>query len=240
MRPAKARLGIHPYGLYSPLEVAMTRLLLLALMFTATLTTALAQSSVQPPSRLGLGGGQPAIGTPAQPAFGTPGSAPSLAPQGGQVIAQGMGGALTTDAIAAYFEALEFVHSQLGQPMQFDAAVRQQFTQTLAANFASLPPDTQQTLAQARPLWTQYAQSWAMLPMTEKQDFAYFVLAIAYGEQTAAQALGVQQGGGGGGDGGTYGGDVYIDPNYPGSDCWASAGCSYDSGSGTYNYETYE
>ena len=218
----------------------MVRLILLVLIITVVVTKVQAQSSVQPPSRLGLGGGQPALGTPAQPAIGTPGSAPGMAPQGGQVIAQGMGGALTTDAVAAYFEALEFVHGQLGQPMQFDAEVRQQFTQTLVANFAALPPDTQQTLAQARQLWTQYAQSWAMLPMTEKQDFAYFVLAVAYGEQTAAQALGVQQGGGSSSGGGSYGGDVYIDPNYPGSDCWASAGCSYDSGSGSYNYETYE
>jgi len=211
------------------------------LLAAALVTAAHAQSTVTPPSRLGLGGGQPAFGTPAQPAFGTPGAAPGMAAQGGQVIAQGPGGALTTDAVAAYFEALEFVHGQLGQPAQFDAATRQQFTQALASNFAALPPDTQQTLAQARPLWTQYAQSWAALPMPEKQEFAYFVLAIAYGEQTAAQALGVQPGGGGGSSsgGGSYGG-VDINQGYPGSDCWASAGCSYDSGTGSYSYETYE
>ena len=219
----------------------MPRPHLFALLLVAVTAVAHAQSMVKPPSRLGLGGGQPAMGAPAQPAFGTPGGAPGMSAQGGQVIAQGAGGALTTDAVAAYFEALEFVHGQLGQPAQFDAAARQQFTQALVANFAALPPDTQQTLAQARPLWTQYAQSWAMLPMPEKQEFAYFVLALAYGEQTAAQALGVQPGGGGGGSsgGGSYGG-IDINQGYPGSDCWASAGCSYDSGSGSYSYETYE
>ena len=204
---------------------------LLTVLVLATSITPFVQAQGTGPSRLGLGGGQPAFGSPAQPAMGAPAA-------GGQVLAQGMGGALTTDAVAAYFEALEFVHGQLGQPMQFDAQVRQQFTQTLATNFATLPAETQQTLAQARPLWTQYAQSWAMLPMGEKQEFAYFVLAVAYGEQAAAQALGVRPGGGGGGGsgGGSYGG-IDMNQSYPGSDCWASAGCSYDGGTNTYNYE---
>lgn len=219
----------------------MFRRQLFALVLASLTATSLQAQGMTPgsPSRLGLGGGQPSTGSPAQPAFGAPGSGAGLSVQGGQVIAQGMGGALTTDAVTAYFEALEFVHGQLGQPAQFNAQVRQQFTQTLAANFATLPAETQQTLAQARSLWTQYAQSWGALPMGDKQEFAYFVLAVAYGEQAAADALGVRPGGGGAGGGGggsSYGG-VDINQSYPGSDCWASAGCSYDGGTSTYTYE---
>jgi hypothetical protein len=164
------------------------------------------------------------------------------AANGATVAIMGDGVAVTQDDIAAYFEALEFVHGELGQPMRFGDQLRQQFVQTLQANFALLPLETQQTMAQARLLWTRYAQSWAALSLSEQQEFAYFVLAIAYGEQQAAQALGIRSGGGasGHGAGQSSSGGLDLDRPYEGSDCWASAGCSYDGGSGTYSYDSYD
>ena len=93
--------------------------------------------------------------------------------------------------------------------------------------------------------WTRYHSEWATLPFESKQEFAYHVLAIAYGEQAAAQALGLNAGGGAAQPGAGGGAAPSVDDmigNVPGTtDCWASAGCSgYDPGSGTYTYESYE
>jgi len=131
-----------------------------------------------------------------------------------QVLAQGIGGNLTRDALAAYVEALEFCLAQIGSPTQFSAGDRQQITQVFTQNFASMPAETQNALATARPTWIQYRQAWAQLTMDQKKAFAYDVLSLAYGEQAAAQALGMGGGGSGGGGstGSGYGG--FSEPCY--------------------------
>ncbi len=171
-------------------------------------------------------------------------AAPSAAPEN-DVLAEGPGGTFTRDAAHAYVEALEFVLAEVGQPATFDAYQRAQIHEALAAGFADLPPEAQTDLANARPLWTRYHSEWATLPFESKQEFAYHVLAIAYGEQAAAQALGLNAGGGTAQPGAGGGAAPSVDDmigNVPGTtDCWASAGCSgYDPGSGTYTYESYE
>lgn len=180
----------------------------------------------QPPAQVG-GGNLPAP----QPA--SPGG-------GGQVLAQGAGGALTEDGVAAYIEALEFCLNQVGQPTQFDAQTRAQIAQAMVQSYPNLAIEDQQGLAQARAIWTEYAQGWGQLPVDEKREFAYAILALAYGEQMASQAVGYDQGGGGGGAGG--GEAYYPEVNAPGTtDCWASAGCTgYDGATDSYSYETYD
>lgn len=172
-------------------------------------------------------------GEPVGPSFGEFGALGSS----GSGLARGVGGVLTEDGVAAYFEALEFVLGQLGQPMQIDAQSRAAFTQRLASGFAQLPPETQQALANARQTWTQYADAWTSIGVEEKQAFAYDVLALAYGEQAAAEALGLNSGGGA--DYSGYEGMPDTSGDYEGSDCWAAAGCSFDEGTGSYSYDDY-
>jgi hypothetical protein len=156
------------------------------------------------------------------------------------VLALGAGGALTRDAADAYIEALEFILGEVGQPATFEAGERAQIHGAIAAGFADLPTEVQVDLANARPLWTQYRSAWATLSPQEKQEFAYYILALAYGEQVAAQALGLP-----GGEAEGSGSDDYrpsVDDllgTVPGTtDCWGSAGCTgYDPGTGTYTYE---
>jgi hypothetical protein len=158
-----------------------------------------------------------------------------------EVLAEGVGGAFTRDAADAYIEALEFTLGELGQATTFDAGERGQIHGALAAGFADLPAEVQVDLANARPLWTQYRSAWSTLAPQAKQDFAYYILALAYGEQAAAQALGLSAG-----DAEESGGDGYrpsVDDllgSVPGTtDCWSSAGCTgYDPGTGTYTYES--
>jgi len=94
-------------------------------------------------------------------------------------------------------------------------------------------------LANARPLWTQYRSQWGTLPLQAKQEFAYYVLALAYGEQAAGQALGLDTGAGQQGGGGYNPTVDDLLGNVPGTtDCWGSAGCTgYDAGTGTYTFD---
>ena len=94
-------------------------------------------------------------------------------------------------------------------------------------------------LANARPLWTQYRSQWGTLPLQAKQEFAYYVLALAYGEQAAGQALGLNTGDAGGSGGGYNPSVDDMLGNVPGTtDCWGSAGCTgYDAGTGTYTFD---
>ncbi len=160
---------------------------------------------------------------------------------GGQVLAQGEGGPLTVDAVMAYIEALEFSLAQIGQPTQFPREARVEIAQRLVQAYPSIPLVTQRNLSQARAVWTQYAQAWDSLALAQKQEFVFHVLAIFGGEEAAAQALGLETGGGSGGAGGdgTYSESYHVDPNYEGSDCWASAGCADYSSDGGYVYEDY-
>jgi hypothetical protein len=108
-----------------------------------------------------------------------------------EVLARGSGGVFTRDAAVAYLEALEFTLSELGQPTSFDADQRAQLSQQLAATFAHLPGNWQTALATARTSWTQHHLLWPTLSLEAKQRFAYDVLALAFGEATAARALGL-------------------------------------------------
>lgn len=135
-------------------------------------------------------------------------------PQGNQVgrggvLAQGTGGQLTADAANAYVDALIFVHAQMGQPRNFSAVERQTIVNNLAASYSSFPFDTQQELSQARQLLNEYQSSWNYIGLQEQKDFAYAVLAIAYGEREAAQALGYNSGGGSSSGGSSGGGSSY-------------------------------
>jgi hypothetical protein len=157
-----------------------------------------------------------------------------------ELLALGAGGAFTRDAADAYIEALEFILGEIGQPATFEAGERAQIHDAMAAGFADLPTEVQVDLANARPLWTQYRSAWDTLAPQAKQEFAYYILALAYGEQAAAQALGVSAGEAGGSGGDDYRPSVDdLLGTVPGTtDCWGSAGCTgYDPGTGTYTYE---
>jgi hypothetical protein len=159
----------------------------------------------------------------------------------GDVLAQGVGGAFTRDAADAYIEALEFTLGELGQPTTFDAGERRQIHGAIAAGFPDLPAEVQVDLVNARPLWTQYRSAWGTLSPQAKQEFAYYTLALAYGEQAAAQALGLSAGEAEDSGGGGYRPSVDdLLGSVPGTtDCWSSAGCTgYDPGTGTYTFES--
>lgn len=132
---------------------------------------------------------------------------PSAQPQttqSSQTLAQGAGGVLTLDAAHAYVDALEFVHTQMGQPQQFRGQDRQTVIDGLAASFPTFAYDTQNDLSNARSLLNEYQSSWHYLSADQQTAFAYSVLAVAYGESAASQALGYNTGSGGGGGNTSY------------------------------------
>ncbi|GAA3918409.1 hypothetical protein [Litoribacillus peritrichatus] len=118
------------------------------------------------------------------------------------ILAQGAGGSLTADAANAYIDALEFIHGQMGEPRSFLPQERQTIMSNLASAYPSFPVGTQQDLAAARSILFEYQNSWNYIGVEEQKEFAYQVLAIAYGEQAAAQALGYNSGSGSGSSGG--------------------------------------
>jgi hypothetical protein len=147
---------------------------------------------------------------------------------------------LTRDAANAYVEALEFTLSEIGQPTIFNAGQREQIHGAIAAGFPSLPVEVQIDLVNARALWTQYRAAWGTLAPQAKQEFVHYILALAYGEQVAANALGLNTGDAEESGGGDYRPSVDdLLGSVPGTtDCWGSAGCTgYDPGTGTYTYE---
>lgn len=153
-----------------------------------------------------------------------------------EVLAEGAGGDLTRGGADAFVDALQFTLEQLGRPADFDDPSRAQIRDALADHFGGFPPAVQADLANARAIVDHYLQAWPMLGGEERRDFAYTVLAIAFGEQAAADALGMGQGGSSGGSGAS--GLPDVDAPVPGSDCWAAAGCAdYDAGTGTYTFE---
>lgn len=121
------------------------------------------------------------------------GQTPIVSAQQSQVIASGAGGAFTVDAANAYIEAALFVHRQIGQPI-FPTPSSQEVAQhraSLARAFPMMTYETQVDLVNARAIWNSYAQRWAALSLEDKRDFAFEVLAIAYGgEQAAAMVYG--------------------------------------------------
>jgi hypothetical protein len=181
----------------------------------------------------------PAVAQDAAPG-GFMGGSPPPAATDGTVLAQGAGGTFTRDAADAYIEALEFTLAEIGQPTTFEPGERGQIHEALAAGFADLPVEAQIDLANARPLWTQFRSEWSTLPLQAKQEFAYYILTLAYGEQAAGQALGLSAGDAEEGASDTYRPSVDdMIGNVPGTtDCWGSAGCTgYDAGTGTYTFE---
>lgn len=164
--------------------------------------------------------------------FGTP---PGQQRAQSEVLAQGAGGALTQDAVAAYLEALEFCLGQVGAPQQFGQQQKGEMTRLLAQGFAALPLDVQQGLAAARGTWEQYRQAWPSLSLEQKREFAYEVLAIAYGEEAAAQSVGYG-GGSASSAGGSGGGDFVPQPTL-GEDYYRSYEGGIPMGDGSYSYD---
>jgi hypothetical protein len=157
------------------------------------------------------------------------------------VLAEGAGGAFTRDAANAYLEALEFTLGEIGQPTTFDPGQREQIQGALAAGFPDLPAEVQVDLVNVRPLWTRFRAAWGTLAPQAKREFAYYILALSYGEQVAANALGLNSGDAGESGRGDYKPSVDdLQGSVPGTtDCWSSAGCTgYDPGTGTYTYES--
>ena len=113
-----------------------------------------------------------------------------------QVLARGPGGVLTLDAALAYVEALQFSLQQAGHPVRFSNEDARLIVQRLAKFYPGLNPGAQQKLSGARNLWQQYARVWNTLPLEARREFAYDVIALAYGDQAAANALGIPAGGG--------------------------------------------
>jgi hypothetical protein len=127
--------------------------------------------------------------------------------------------------------------------MTFDVGQRGQIQGALAAGFPDLPAEVQVDLLNARPLWTRFRAAWGTLAPQAKQQFAYCILALAYGEQVAANALGLNSGDAGESGRGDYKPSVDdLLGSVPGTtDCWSSAGCTgYDPETGTYTYESHD
>lgn len=108
-----------------------------------------------------------------------------------QALAHGPGGTLTRDAAEAYVEALEFTLAELGEPTSFGPDLRAEIHQALSAGFGGLPLEDQIALAEFRKVWTLTRQGWATLPLENKRQFAWAVLALAFGEEAAARAVGL-------------------------------------------------
>ena len=167
----------------------------------------------------------------------------SGAPNPNQVIARGLGGELTVDAVNAYIEALEFSLAQVGQPTRFDPNMRIQIAQGLIQMFPMASMEIQANLVQARAIWMQHAQSWNGLAFQQKQEFVYEVLSVYLGEQVAANAVSLNTGGAQ--QGAAAGGNAYtpndVVPNYSGEGCWAAAGCvEHNADDDSYTYEEYD
>ena len=153
-------------------------------------------------------------------------------PAAAETIARGQGGALTEGGFDAYVEALEFCLREIGNPTRLDTATRARLRQNMIDAYPGMPAEMQRNLANSETIWAQYRQSWPTLSLDEKKEFAFGVLALAYGEEAAAQALGVQPGGS------TSGGSKKYDSYYSsggagGYGSYASDGeCSYFSSGG--------
>jgi len=136
----------------------------------------------------------------------SPQQSPKHSSNNSGVLAQGQGGQLTETAANAYVDALTFILDQLGQQQSFTPQQRQTIINNLATHYTSFPVDTQQELAAAQQIFDEYKRSWNYLGIDEQKEFAYGVLTVAYGEQAAAQALGINESRGGNNSANSYGG----------------------------------
>lgn len=144
---------------------------------------------------------------------------------------------LTQESIDAYIEALAFCLVQVGKPTTFDAQQRNKITLSLVQGFPRLSAENQQKLANARQILNQYKAAWNQLGQQQKVAFAYDVLSLAYGEQAAAQALGIAAQSGQGYASSGYGQSAESMMSDAMS-CAQNAGCDYNGASGSYDYST--
>jgi hypothetical protein len=121
-----------------------------------------------------------------------PGLEGTLDRPAGEILAEGQGGTLTGDAVAAYVEALEFSLGEIGRPAALDDATRREIGQRFAQSFAGLPLDEQRFLANAHEIWSRYRRDWPGLGRAAQRDFMLVVLTFAFGPQAAGQALGLE------------------------------------------------
>ncbi|MFK7927873.1 MAG: hypothetical protein AB8H79_06775 [Myxococcota bacterium] len=170
-----------------------------------------------------------------------PGSSPKVTPSVGTPAAPLVVTAfatLSTDAADAFAEALLFSMNFAGAAEADKSAVTKTAVRTaLAQNFAAMGPEEQVAIANARSIWTDTHSRWAVMTMADRRAFAGAVLTLAFGQQ--AQAYGGPAGQTSSSAGGSIDIDSLVGP-IPGSDCWSSAGCNYDSSTGTYEMEVYE
>ncbi len=193
-------------------------------------------------------------------AQGQPGSdRRRTAPVAPQPIASGAHAVLMLDDALAFTEALEFVLAQVGYSYRFNDAERQELVHALAQNFPAADEADQVVLAHAREIWTRVQANWATADEADRREFALGVLILAFGEETVRAWAGpgalAEEGqalGGGGGGGGSGGGcadfddcaGAFVDQQtwtntFNAQGCWAAAGCSsYDSSSGSFNYDS--
>ena len=181
--------------------------------------------------------------TPQAPAAAPVAPNPASTATANEVFATGPYGQLTADAAYAFIEALKFVLSELGETQALAGIDDEQIVEALAAGFPALDPESQMSLANARQIWEQTRQSWPYADLATKQEFAYAVLTIAYGEQAASSALGMGGGQGGQGAGGGPIGMPSPDPALQeqtnnATSCWAAAGCADYDPAGGFTYET--
>ena len=154
-------------------------------------------------------------------------------PAAADAIARGQGGALTEGGFDAYVEALEFCLREIGNPTRLDTATRARLRQNMIDAYPGMPAEMQRNLANSETIWAQYRQSWPTLSLDEKKEFAFGVLALAYGEEAAAQALGVQPGGSTSGGSNKQYDSYYSSGGAGGYGSYASDGeCSYFSSGG--------
>ncbi len=111
-----------------------------------------------------------------------------------RTLARSVNGNLTQDSINAYTEALQFCLAQVGRNVRFSPQERSDIRQALVNAYSTLDAKSQRRLADARSTWNYYRTHWKTLPIQVKQSYAYDVIALAYGEEDAAQALGMNQG----------------------------------------------
>lgn len=121
------------------------------------------------------------------------------------VLATANGLSLTRDDAEAFIDAFQFSLEQIGRPKTFTAAEREELIKGLAQNFPKQPAAAQQAVVKARATWTATKAAWATTDPLEQQSFVDGVLAIAVGEDGAAQLTGR------GGTGAAGGGDAWAD-----------------------------
>ncbi len=131
----------------------------------------------------------PLPGTTTPPSL--PGAAASSgAMGGGTVLASANGHSLTRDNAEAFVDALQFALGEIGRPKTFSQSEREQLIQGLAQNFATQPAEAQREVVKARETWTATRANWPTTSAADRQAFVDGVLAIAVGEQSAAQLTG--------------------------------------------------